>query len=314
MLRYLIRRLLYIVPLLLGVSLITFLLFHTVGGNPCYQLLGKHASSETLNSCAHELGFDLPLWKQYLRYLHEIVSFDFGRSFSTRQRVSQIIVQGIGPSLALTLPAFVFGNVLAIIIGLIVALFRGRLIDRAAVFLCILGMSVTVLAYILLGQYVLAYKLNLFPISGFEKGIAMISYLALPIIIWVVVGLGYDVRFYRTVLLDEFHQDYVRTARAKGLGWNAILFKHILKNSMIPIITHVVIQIPFLVTGSLLLENFFQIPGLGNLVITAINNSDFPVLKAMVLMGSISFILFNLLSDLLYSWVDPRVSLNEVAS
>jgi peptide/nickel transport system permease protein len=295
------------IPLLLGVTIVTFVLFHAVGGNPCFQFVGRHADQESLANCNSELGFDRPPVEQYLRYLKDTATFNFGRSFATRQKVTEIITEGVGPSLALTAPAFVFGNLLALAIALVVALYRGRWLDRLAVFACILGMSVTVLAYILLGQYFLAYRWQLFPISGFEGGIAVLSYLALPVLIWVVVGLGYDVRFFRTVLLDEIYQDYVRTARSKGVGAVRLLFVHVLKNAMIPIITHVVIQIPFLITGSLLLENFFQIPGLGNLVVVAIQNSDFPVLKAMVFVGSLSFIAFNLLSDVLYAWVDPRI-------
>jgi peptide/nickel transport system permease protein len=300
MLRYVVRRLLYTIPLLLGVSFVTFVLFYSVGGNPCYELVGKHATEEALQSCNQRLGFDRPFLQQYGRFLNEIVHFDFGRSFATQEKVSQVIANGIIPSLSVTIPAFIIGNILAIAIALLVAFHRGKFIDRLGVFLCVLGMSLTVLAYIFVGQYFLAFKLGLFPISGYDSGWAAVAYLALPVLIWVIVGLGYDVRFFRTVILDESNQDYVRTAFAKGLSRRVVFFKHILKNSLIPIITHVVIQVPFLITGSVLLENFFQIPGLGNVVAVSIHNSDFPVLKAMVLLGALLFVTFHELQSALF--------------
>ena len=166
------------------------------------------------------------------------------------------------------------------------------------------------LAYILFGQYWFAYKWGMFPISGFQPGFPeMISYIALPVIITVVLSIGGELRFYRTVMLDEIHQDYIRTARSKGLSERVVMFKHVLKNAMIPIITNVVIEIPFLVTGSILLENFFGIPGLGNQIVEAINTSDFPVIKAQTIIFSLLYCVFNLLTDILYSLVDPRVSL-----
>jgi peptide/nickel transport system permease protein len=172
-------------------------------------------------------------------------------------------------------------------------------------------MSITALAYILFGQYFFGFKLGWFPISGFENGWPeRLQYVAMPAMIWVLVGLGADVRFYRTAFLDETGHDYVRTARAKGLSEAPIFFKHVLMNSLIPIITYVVIEIPFLITGSFLLESFFGIPGLGSITIDAINNSDFPMLKAMTTLEAMLFILGNLASDILYTWVDPRVRLS----
>ncbi|MFT6604150.1 MAG: peptide/nickel transport system permease protein [Bacteriovoracaceae bacterium] len=171
-------------------------------------------------------------------------------------------------------------------------------------------MSISSLAYILFGQWFFAFKLGLFEISGYEFGFPyFIPYVILPVLIWVMLGIGPDVRFYRTIILDEIYQDYVRTARAKGLSENMIMFKHVLKNAMIPIITYVIIQIPFLILGALLLETFFSIPGLGGIVLSAINSSDFPVVKAMTILISVAYIIFSVLTDVMYTLVDPRVRL-----
>ncbi len=309
MLAYAIRRLLYVIPLVFGVALITFGLFNVTGWNPAYQTLGQNARPEAIAALEHELGLDRPLPIQFVDYLGQIVTMDFGRSLATRQKISTMILDGIGPSLMLTLPVFIIGLVVAIALGLIVAYYRARFIDRAIVVFTVLGMSTTSLAYIIFGQYFLAYKWDLFPISGFEWGPAGVKYFLLPWVIWLVAGLGAQVRFYRTVMLDEIGQDYVRTAYAKGLSRNVVLFKHVLKNAMIPIITNVVIVIPFLFLGSLLLESFFGIPGLGSMLINAINNVDYPVIKAMVVILAVLYIVFNLISDLCYALVNPRVQL-----
>lgn len=306
------------IPLILGVSLLVFVLFNVVGGDPTPMMLGKHASKESLASLRHELGFDQPMYKQFFFQLKQQLTFDFGRSFSTKQKISSMMLAGVGPSLCLTVPPFCLGISLAVCISLLVCYFRGTLLDRLVVVGTVAGMSITPLAYILAGQYILAYRLNLFPIHGWESAdnlldpyqvSTMVSYLLLPWCIWVITGLGADVRFFRTVVLDEISQDYVRTARSKGLSEPVVFFKHILKNAMIPIITSVVIMIPYLYTGSLLLENFFGIPGLGSLAINAINNSDFPVIKAVTFIGALLFIVFNLISDICYALVDPRVKL-----
>jgi peptide/nickel transport system permease protein len=220
-----------------------------------------------------------------------------------------MILDGIGPSMSLTLPAFLLTTVLAVSIGLLVAYFRGKWIDKLVVVMCVVGMSLPMLAYILFGQYFMAFKWGMFPISGFETGWAeRWEFLVLPILIFVAVSLGYDVRFYRTAVLEETNQDYVRTARAKGLAEPRVFFKHVLKNSMVPILTNVVVEIPLLILGAFLLESFFGIPGLGGITIDAVHNSDFPVIKAMTTLQAILFILGNLATDVLYTVVDPRVS------
>ena len=325
MLNYIIRRILYSFPIIFGIILITFVLFNVVGGNPVYQMLGKHASQEQIKEFEHEYGFDKPLFvdfkaipngqiikafdSQFLFFIKQIVTFDFGRSYATKQKISTMIMDGIVPSLSLAVPSFFIGVFFALVIALICAYYRNTLLDRFTVIASVLGMSISILAYIIGGQYILAYRMGLFPISGFQYGFDGLKYLMLPMIIWIVTSLGSDVRFFRTVILDEVNQNYVRTAYAKGLSPKRVMFKHVLKNAMIPIITALVIVIPYLYTGSLLLENFFGIPGLGNMTINAISNSDFPIVKVMTFTGAVLYVIFNTLSDILYSLVDPRVRL-----
>ena len=307
---YVIRRLLYAVPILLGATLLIFLLFNVVSGDPTIVLLGKHATLQQMIELKHELGLDRPMWIQYLDTLKSAFSLNFGRSWATKQPIIQMIRGGAYVSLTLSIPSFVLASVLSIAMSLLAAFFRGTLLDKSLVVVSVIMMSISVLAYILLGQWVFAYKLGWFEIAGYEYGFPdFLPYIVLPAIIWVVLSIGPDVRFYRTVMLDEVHQDYVRTARAKGLSDQTILFKHVLKNAMIPIITNLVIQVPSLMLGALLIESFFGIPGLGNITLQAINSADFPVIKAMTILSSIFYIVFNIITDVLYTVVDPRVEL-----
>ncbi len=306
---YLLRRILSTIPIIFGVALIIFVLFNLVGGDPTYQMLGKHASATQIAELRAELGFDQPKHIQFFEYLKQIVTFDYGRSYATKQEISKMILDGVGPSLSLAIPAFFLTTVLAVLIALVVAYFRGKAIDRVAVILCVFGMSVPMLAYILFGQYFFAYQLGWFPIAGYDSDWSLRwQYVGLPILLWVAVSLGYDVRFFRTALLEETSQDYVRTARAKGLSDKRVYLKHVLKNSMVPIVTNIVIEIPMLILGSFLLESFFGIPGLGSITIQAIHNSDFPVIKAMTTLQALLFIFGNLATDFIYTLVDPRVS------
>ncbi len=309
MLSYMTRKLLQTIPIIFGVALVIFVLFDLVGGDPTYQMVGKHANAKQIEEVRREYGFDRPKYVQFVAYLGQIVTFDYGRSYATKQEISQMIKRGVWPSLMLAIPAFFLTTTFGILIALLVAYYRGKWIDKVVVIGCVLGMSVPMLAYILFGQYFLAYQWGMFPISGFEPSFpGGLSYVGLPILLWVVVSLGYDVRFFRTAILDETTQDYVRTARAKGLTEKKVFLKHVLKNSMVPIVTNVVIEIPLLILGSFLLESFFGIPGLGSITIDAINNSDFPVIKAMTTLQALLYIFGNLATDLVYTWVDPRVS------
>ncbi|HNX53323.1 MAG TPA: ABC transporter permease [Pontiellaceae bacterium] len=246
-----------------------------------------------------------PFDSQFIFYLKQLAHLDFGVSSSTNQRVSKLLLDGIGPSLMLTVPIFFAGLVAAVMLSLFCAFWRDTWIDRFFVVFSVALMSVNYLVWIVGGQYLLGFKLGWFPVWGFEDP----RYLILPVLIGVFSGLGAELRFYRTIMLDEMHRDYVRTARAKGVSRGGVLFKHVLKNALIPIITNTVIAIPFLYTGSLLLESFFGIPGLGYLSVNAINSSDVDVVRAVVLVGSILFVVANLLTDLCYALVDPRVKL-----
>ena len=307
---YVIRRLFYAVPILLGATLLIFLLFNVVAGDPTVVLLGKHATFQQMTELKHELGLDSSMLVQYLDTLKSAFTLDFGRSWSTKQSIIQMIKGGACVSLTLSVPAFMLASVLAIAMALLATFFRGTLLDKSLVVVSVIMMSISVLAYILLGQWVSAYKLGWFEIAGYEYGFPdFLPYIMLPAIIWIVLSIGPDVRFYRTVMLDEVHQDYVRTARSKGLSNRVILFKHVLKNAMIPIITNLVIQLPSLILGTLLIDSFFGIPGLGNITLQAINSADFPVVKAMTILSSVFYIVFNIITDVLYTVVDPRVQL-----
>ncbi len=307
---YVARRILYTLPILFGVALITFIIFHVVGGDPILALAGKHATPDELALLRQQYGFDRPLPIQFLRYLVQIVTFDFERSFQTNQTIGRMLADGAFVSLSLALPAFILSLIISVSLSLAAAAARRGILDRAIVVFSVLGMSLSILAYILFGQYFLAFKLGWFPISGYEDGLfERVQYLALPWIILITVSVGYDVRFFRTVFLEEMSKDYVRTALAKGASRFRVLFLHVLRNAMIPIITRVVIYIPFLFQGSLLLEAFFGIPGLGSMTINAYNNADWPVVKATTFLGALLFVVFNLISDLLYAKADPRVVL-----
>jgi peptide/nickel transport system permease protein len=310
MTRYIIRRLINLIPVLFGVSFVIFVLFNLVSGDPTAVLLGKNATARQMAELREQLGLNKPLIDQYLDVVKSAFTFDFGRSWATKQEIRQMIIQGAYPSLCLSIPAFVIATILSLIIALVVAFYRGKGIDVTVRVLCIAGQSISALAYILFFQYFFAYKLGWFEISGFEYGLPdFVPFIALPAIIFILLSLGPDVRFFRTVILDEIYQDYVRTARAKGLGEVNVLLKHVLRNAMIPIITYVVIQIPSLILGALLLENFFSIPGLGGITLNALNSSDFPVIKAMAILSSVLYIILSLLTDIIYTIVDPRVKL-----
>jgi peptide/nickel transport system permease protein len=307
---FLIRRLLYAIPVLLGVAFITLILFNIAGGDPARMRLGKAASPESVQQLRVEMGLDQPIHIQYWDFLQSLVSLDFGTSWADETPVSDIFLRGIGPTLSLSVPAFLIGSVLAISLSLLVAYYRGRPIDRIVTTSAIAGISVSSLVYILFGQWLLADQLKLFPIWGYEYGLGAVVFLALPTCIWILLSVGTDIRYYRTVALEEIHQDYVRTARAKGLDERVILFKHVLRNCSVPIITRMTIAIPFLITGAFLLEIFFGIPGLGSELYRSITGSDFPVVKAFTMLGAVLYVLFNILADVLYALFDPRIRLS----
>ena len=408
--RYIIRRLLESVPTTFGVLVLTFLLFHVVGGSPAEVVLGKNATSEALAAFDARFGYDKPLicgnwtairamgvtprdrlpepsatgfsrlpltyalpagtyrinaawlllglresatgeddqmlidasaplefevpegWtatsadvggalpdalrlekknggffdSQFTHYLAALAKGDFGVSTEYNLPVVKVLGTGVGASLALTIPILVGGTVIGVMLGLLCAAWRGGVTDRAILILSTVLMSVNYVVWVLAGQFLLAFKLRLFPIWGFESA----AYLILPVLIGIVSGLGRDVRFFRAAILDEIFKPYVRTAQAKGLSGARIMIRHVLRNSLIPIVTYVSLSVPFLFTGSLMLESFFGIPGLGNVSLNAIHSSDMAVVRAVVILGALLYQGVNLLTDLCYAWLDPRVRLN----
>ncbi len=310
MIRFLIRRAAYSVPVLLGVALITLYLFHIAGGDPVAMKLGKDPSPADVEALRIELGLFDSFGRQYIEFLRQTLTSDYGRSWADDTPVREIFARGLIPTLTVSLPAFGIGAVLSVSISLVVAFYRGSLLDRTVTAMAIAGISISSLIYILVGQAVLADRRELFPIWGYEYGPSAVFFIALPVMIWVAVSVGTDVRYFRTVVLEEIGKDYVRTARAKGLSEGRVLFVHVLRNSALPIITRLTIALPFLITGSFLLEVFFGIPGLGATLFTAIQNSDLPVVKAFTMVGAVLYVAFNILADLLYAYFDPRIRLS----
>ncbi len=320
MLAYLVRRLAWGVVTVQGVLLFLFVLFFLLAtpDDIARKAVGEKAPQAVLDQWKQNHGYDKPrLWNpespgdtMLVEHFRRMLTFDFGRSDADDTPIARRIREGMGPSLAFTLPLFVLGLILGIGLSLIVAFFRDTYLDRAGTVLAVLAMSVSTLLYIIGVQFVLGKLLRWFPISGFDPSPdVIVRFLALPVIVGMVSGLGSDLRFYRTVFIEETSKDYVRTARAKGCGEGRIMSRHVLRNSMIPILTHVVVQIPFLFTGSLLLESFFGIPGLGSVTVDAINANDFATLRTMVYIGSLLFIVGQIATDVSYTLADPRVRL-----
>lgn len=408
--RYVIRRLLEMIPTTFGVLILTFLLFHVVAGSPAEVVLGKNASAEALADFDARFGYDKPLlvgrwtqiralpdlpvarlqvdaqsgraplpltyplpegtyrvpvgqlqlhfeaidtpatddalidgespirfsvrkgWRvtgldagklpekgmirlekqnaawwdsQFVNYITALLRGDLGVSSEHHLPVARILKEGCGPSLMLTVPILIGGTLVGVMLGLVCAAWRGGKLDRAVLVGSTILMSVNYVVWVLAGQFFLAFKLRLFPIWGFESAF----YLLLPVIIGIVSGLGRDVRFYRAAILDEIYKPYVRTAYSKGLSEKRILLAHVLRNSLIPILTYVSLSVPFLFTGSLMLESFFGIPGLGNVSLNAIHSSDMAVVRAVVVLGALLYQVVQLMTDLCYAWLDPRIRL-----
>ena len=275
-------------------------------------MAGKNATQEQIQSLQEELGLNKPLIHQYFDFLEQIFTFQWGESWYTKENINQIILKGVGPSVSLTLPAFLISFLISLCVAIYSAYSQNRKTrsDKYITTICLCLMSISFLVYIICFQFFLAYYLSLFEINGWDHSwVERWRFLVLPWIISICVSLGPNILLFRSAILDQVNQDYVRTGKAKGLDRYSIYFIHVLKNALIPISTVVIIQIPFLMTGSLLLEAFFGIPGLGGLLIQAIQTSDFPVVKAFTVIGSILYLCFNLLSDLFYALVDPRVEL-----
>ena len=323
---YIIRRTLYNVPVFLGIVLVLMLALRV--RDPVNAFLGKSKTEKEIATKREQLGLDQPFLTQYGVFLKKVATFNFRDESWVHpgQTVGDIMGRSIGPSLSLTLPALILTTIISVAVALLSAWYRGRWVDRVLVFSAVLGMSVSFLVYIVLGQYYAAQWLPdqlgfaPFAVSGYEPlstdGFRTWlfehwpHYCLLPVLISVIVAMGYDTRFYRAVMVEESGRDYITTARAKGASQPKVMFVHMLKNAMIPVITRVVITLPFLITGSFLLESYFQIPGMGKELLSAVEHADFPVVQAFTAVFALIYIGSNLLTDILYALVDPRVRLS----
>jgi peptide/nickel transport system permease protein len=325
MFAYLVRRLAYAIPILIGVNLLTFYLFFVVNSPDDMARLHlgvKRVTPEAIEKWKTERGYDKPLLYNanasdvdrltdtiFFEKSLRLFAFDFGRSDDDRD-IGRDIRQRMWPSLAIAIPVLLVGLLIEISFALLMAFFRGTYVDVSGVILCVILMSVSAMFYIIGGQFLLGKLLRLMPISGYDTGLNAIKFLVLPVIIGVASGIGTGSRLYRSFFLEEAGKDFVRTARAKGLNEARVLFRHVLRNALVPIVTGVVAVLPLLFMGSLLLESFFAIPGLGSYTIDAINRQDFAIVRAMVFLGSVLYIIGLILVDLAYTVVDPRVRLS----
>jgi peptide/nickel transport system permease protein len=325
MMAYIIRRILYAIPILIGVNIITFVLFFVVNtpDDMARMHLGvKRVTPQAIENWKEEMGYNRPLLYNseaegtdkltdtiFFQKSVKLFKFDFGSSDRGRD-IGYDISQRMWPSLAIAIPVLLVGLLVNISYALLIAFFRATYIDFWSVVLFVVLMSISGLFYIIGGQYLVSKLLHLVPISGYATGLEAVKFLILPVIIGVIGGIGSGTRWYRTLFLEEIGKDYVRTARAKGLSESIVLFRHVLKNAMIPILTGVVVVLPLLFMGSLITESFFGIPGLGSYTIDAINMQDFAIVRSMVFLGSVLYIIGLLLTDISYTLVDPRVRLS----
>lgn len=325
MFAYIVRRVLYAVPILIGVNLITFTLFFVVNSpdDMARMHLGvKRVTPEAIEKWKQDHGYDKPLLYNaqaegagtftdtiFFDKSVRLFAFQFGNSDAGRN-IGEDIRQRMWPSLAIAVPVLLIGLLVYISFAMLLAFFRGTYLDISGVVVSVILMSISLLFYIIAGQYVMSKLFHLVPISGYQPGWLAWRFLILPVAIGVFAGLGSSSRWYRTIFLEEIHKDYVRTARAKGLSEPRLLFAHVLKNALVPILTGVVVVLPTLFMGNLILESFFGIPGLGSYTIDAINNQDFAIVRAMVFLGSVLYILGLILTDISYTLVDPRIRLS----
>ena len=325
MINYILRRIIYALPILIGVNIITFVLFFVVNtpDDMARMHLGmKRVSQDAIVKWKDERGYNKPILINqeadgikkltntiFFENSVKLFVFDFGRSESGRD-IGYDISQRMWPSLAITVPSLLVGLLAYITFGLILACFRGTYVDISGVVLCVIMMSISGLFYIIGGQYLIGKFLHLVPISGYDTGLNAFKFIILPVLVGLIGGIGASTRWYRTIFLEEMNKDYVRTARAKGLSESRVLYKHVLSNGLIPILTGVVVILPSLFIGSLIVESFFAVPGLGSYTIDAINRQDFAIVRSMVFLGSVLYIVGLILTDISYTLVDPRVRLN----
>jgi len=308
---YLIRRLWQMIPTLAGVVLLVFVLFKFFGGDPAEILGGLNATPEQIDAIRQQLGLNEPWWVQLGIFLKQIVSFDWGKSWATNESVANLFATRLPATLTVMLPILLLDTLLAIPFALYVAYVRGSLTDRVIMVVTTVALSISFLVYIIVGQYVFGFQLGWFPVQGWSDSLwtNLGVYAPLPVLLAVIVGVAPQTRLYRSFFLDEIGQDYVRTARAKGLSERVVLLRHVMRNAMIPILTNIGLALPGIFVGSFLIEVFFSIPGLGREVLLAVNRSDYPVIQAVTVYVAVLTMFINLLTDVLYKLVDPRVVL-----
>ncbi len=311
MLAYILRRLWQMIPTLIGVILLIFFLFKLFGGDPAEIIAGQSANAARIASIRAQLGLDKSVWEQLWIFVQQIFSFNWGKSWATNEAISDLFRTRLPATLTIMFPILVLEVVLSVVAALAVAYVRGSLTDRMVMVLTTVALSISFLVYIVIGQYLFGFVLGWFPVQGWSDHFwkNLVTYAPLPIFLAVLVSLAPQTRLYRSFFLDEIGQDYVRTARAKGVGENTILFKHVLRNAMIPILTNVATQLPGVFIGSFLIEVFFSIPGLGREILVAVNRSDYPVIQAATVYLAALTMIINLITDVLYKFVDPRVVL-----
>lgn len=308
---YILRRLGQMIPTLFGVLVLVFVLFSAFGSDPALILAGLGARADQIAAIRHQLRLDQPLYVQFLHFLGEVVRFDWGRSWATNELVSHIFLTRLPATLTVMIPIIALQTLLAIPLGLGVAYVRGSLTDRMAMAVTTVALSISFLVYVLVGQWLLGFQLGWFPVQGWSPhlGFNLVHYAPLPVLLAILVALSPQTRLYRSFFLDEIGHDYVRTARAKGLGEGEIVFKHVLRNALIPIVTDISIQLPGIFVGAFLLEQFFSIPGLGHEILLAVGRGDYPVIQAITIYLAAFTMVVNLLTDMLYRMLDPRVVL-----
>ena len=308
---YILRRLWQMVPTILGVLLLVFFLFKYFGGDAAEILGGLNATPEQIAAIRQQLGLDQPVWMQLAIYLKGVVTFDWGRSWATNEAVSNLFASRLPATLTVMLPILILDLLLALPIAMWVASRRGSLADRAIMVVTTVALSISFLVYVIVGQYLFGFQLGWFPVQGWSDSVwtNLVIYAPLPVLLAVMVGVAPQTRLYRSFFLDELGHDYVRTARAKGLTENTVLFKHVLRNAMIPILTNIGLSLPGVFVGSFLIEVFFSIPGLGREILLAVNRSDYPVIQAIAVYLAVLTMVINLVVDLMFKLVDPRVVL-----
>jgi peptide/nickel transport system permease protein len=308
---YLIRRLWQMIPTLAGVILLVFFLFKYFGGDPAEVLAGLNATKEQVDAIRQTLGLDKPVWVQLWIFVKQIATFDWGKSWATNEAVSNLFATRLPATLTVMVPILVLDVLLALPIAMWVAYRRGSLTDRTIMIATTIALSISFLVYVIVGQYVFGFQLGWFPVQGWSDSTLtnLLVYVPLPVMLTVAVGLAPQTRLYRSFFLDELGQDYVRTARAKGMTERVVLFRHVLRNALIPILTNIGLALPSIFVGSFLIEVFFSIPGLGREVLLAVNRSDFPVIQATTIYLAVLTMLINLMTDIAFKFADPRVVL-----